>query len=417
MQVRACAEGLIGLAETVTSEAPAASVVDDLLGEVRLLQRRAAGVVTALTTVALANQRAGTGPIAEEVLGGGGTVGRADARGEVERARVASQFPAVGEGIAEGAVHTGNVDVLARLTSRMTDDEIDVLAKQDTRITDAAARLSEDSFRKRVQRMRDKLRDDHGKTAAEQAVADSFARVSLAKDRSSYRLAGELDPLRGAAVQAALGREYRWLSKQPELLGDMDADQAMAQALHDLILRGDSVDRETGSTRANVSMLVLTDRQTLEAGPHAETVAETDDGATLDPATVGRLCCDAGLRRLDVLPDAKAHVSHSGRTASPSQRAALRAMYSGCPISAAPWSQCEVHHTIFYNESGRTVLSELVPISKRWHHLVHEGGWILTMDTDRTLTLSQPDGTVHRTIPYSQAHRPTGSQPDHVLAA
>ena len=97
-------------------------------------------------------------------------------------------------------------------------------------------------------------------------------------------------------------------------------------------------------------------------------------------------------------------------------------MYNGRPISDAPWSQCEVHHTVFYDESRRTVLSELVPISKRWHHLVHEGGWALTMDQERALTLYQPDGTLHRSIPYSPAHRspanrPPNSQPDHVLAA
>ena len=155
----------------------------------------------------------------------------------------------------------------------------------------------------------------------------------------------------------------------------------------------------------------------METGPHEATVAETEDGTTLDPATVGRLCCDAGLRRLDVLPDANVHVSQTARTATPAQKSALRAMYDGCPISGAPWSQCEVHHTVFYKDSGRTVLSELVPISRRWHHLVHEGGWTLSMDSERTLTLSRPDGTTEKSIPSSPAHASRANSKEHALAA
>lgn len=418
VRLRAAAESLDGLANALSEHKLNAVVVGELLADVRLIQRRTAGVVAALTRAALANERDGHGPVVEDVLGAGGTVGRSETRGEVERARVVGQFPAVAAAVSAGSAHTGNVDVLARLTSKMTGDEINVLSERDNRIAEAATRLSEDSFRKRLQRMRDQVRDDNGTTAAKQAVDDSFARVSLTRDRSSYRFAGQLDALRGSAVQAALAREYRWLGNQPELVADMTADQAMAQALHDLIMRGDSVDRDTGSTRPNVSVLVLTDRQTMESGPHKRTVAETDDGTKLSPATVGRLCCDAGLRRLDVLPDSEVHVSHSGRTATPAQKAALRAIYEGCPISGVPWSQCEVHHVVFYRESGRTVLSELVPISRRWHHLVHEGGWTLTMDVERTLTLSRPDGTTERTIPYKPANVGTAvGKKEHSLAA
>jgi hypothetical protein len=126
-----------------------------MLADVRLLQRLAVGVVTALTRAALANSSNGQGPVAEEALGGGGTVGRTETQAEIERARVVERFPTVAVGVAAGSVHTGNVDVLARLTTRMSDNEISVLTKRDNRIAEAAARLSEDSFRKRVQRMRD----------------------------------------------------------------------------------------------------------------------------------------------------------------------------------------------------------------------------------------------------------------------
>jgi hypothetical protein len=34
------------------------------------------------------------------------------------------------------------------------------------------------------------------------------------------------------------------------------------------------------------------------------------------------------------------------------------------------------------------------PLCSRHHHLVHELGWRLDLAPDRTLTISQPDGTI-----------------------
>ncbi len=172
----------------------------------------------------------------------------------------------------------------------------------------------------------------------------------------------------------------------------------MVQAAHDLIVRGSGVDPEVFSSRPTVSVNVLSDRDTLATGPHARTIAETFDGQSLAPAAIGRLCCDATIRRLDTAPDIRVHAARASRTATSEQRATLRTLYSTCPISDAPWSQIEVHHVIEWDDGGKTQLSNLVPISSRWHHLIHEGQWTLRMDPDRTLHLSRPDGTHHRTI-------------------
>ncbi len=47
---------------------------------------------------------------------------------------------------------------------------------------------------------------------------------------------------------------------------------------------------------------------------------------------------------------------------------------------------------------GETELHNLVPVSTEWHHRIHDGGWTLTMDADRTLRLYRPDGTLDRVI-------------------
>ncbi len=187
----------------------------------------------------------------------------------------------------------------------------------------------------------------------------------------------------------------------------------MVQAVHDLIVRGSGVDPELFSSRPTVSVNVLSDRDTLATGPHPRSIAETFDGQPLAPATIGRLCCDATIRRLDTAPDIHIHAARASRTATTEQRAALRALYPTCPLSGAPWSQIEVHHVIEWDDGGKTQLSNLVPISSRWHHLIHEGQWTLHMDPDRTLQLSVQTGHIiepsNRLFPSTT---PTNSPPE-----
>ena len=44
--------------------------------------------------------------------------------------------------------------------------------------------------------------------------------------------------------------------------------------------------------------------------------------------------------------------------------------------------------------SGPTDLANLIPLCSRHHHVVHEGGWHLTLHPDRTIALRRPDGTL-----------------------
>jgi len=254
---------------------------------------------------------------------------------EIDRQRVADAFPTVADAHRSGAAHTGNLDVLARTTRDMTPPELEAMVEHDSAIADAAQRLGEASFRKRITRLRDKIRQDGGTEAAQQAVDDSFARITPSQDRATYRLTAGLDPLRGAAVKAALTREMKYLSEHPDLCTGTTPEQISAQALHDLILRGDSVDR-TSVPRASVRIHVLSDRDTLEHGPHDRSIVETYDGLPVPAPALGRLCCEATLRRLDAAEDAEVHVSRVARSPSEAQRMALRALYPCCPISVWP---------------------------------------------------------------------------------
>ncbi len=382
----------------VRAEAPDPDTVMVLMAQIRRLQRLAHAVVASLTEVAARHAQSGAGPMIEQVLSSNGVVGQSTVVADAGRARVMSLFTEVGAAIRNGAALPANVDCLAHLLSKVSETERASLVGYDGPIAERITHHQAGTFRKYLQRLVNTIRKDHGVGASERERVAAAAGVSAKRDRTGYLLRGEWETERGTAIYNAVRNERRELLKR---LGtnELTSDQLTAQAIHDIITRGAAVNPLTGQFRPSVVINVLTDHKTMADGPHPGTIAETFDGQTLAPETVGRLCCDAVLRRLDVAPDAHVSASRTVRTATSTQRAALRTLYPSCPITGAPWSMLEIHHVTPYETCRQTELHNLLPISTRIHHLVHEGGWRLTLDPDRTIHLYRPNGTLDQTIP------------------
>lgn len=76
-------------------------------------------------------------------------------------------------------------------------------------------------------------------------------------------------------------------------------------------------------------------------------------------------------------------------------------MYQTCAIPGCTVNSryCEPHHILYWRNQGNTDLDNLLPLCTRHHHNVHEGGWKLALTTNRTLTITYPDGTTQTTGP------------------
>jgi hypothetical protein len=89
-------------------------------------------------------------------------------------------------------------------------------------------------------------------------------------------------------------------------------------------------------------------------------------------------------------------------------------MYGNCgwPGCHVAFQHCRIHHLDDWTNGGDTNLDNLIGLCSTHHHLVHEGGWTLTMRPDRTITLTRPDGTLHYHGPSINRHPPpTGAPP------
>ena len=136
--------------------------------------------------------------------------------------------------------------------------------------------------------------------------------------------------------------------------------------------------------------------------PKPRRVAETWESDDVDPTVLQRLACDADLYAILLkqlgMPTA---VGRTKRTATREQRLQLRALYDKCPLDrTTPFARCEIHHVnVLFEDGGHTEIDNLVPISPKWHHLIHDRNWTLKMGPDRELRVWRPDGTPHRIIP------------------
>jgi hypothetical protein len=171
-------------------------------------------------------------------------------------------------------------------------------------------------------------------------------------------------------------------------------------------------------------MSVLVDLETLLHGLHDRSIAETENGVPVPVATIRRWCCDAEI--LPIVMNGSGEVldvGRSKRTLNRAQRRALRAMHRTCahPECTVPFADTKAHHVRWWwRDLGPTDIANLIPLCERHHHLVHEGGWTLTMTADRIATWIRPDGTVHHrgscidrqpTPTARSPHGPTTSSP------
>ena len=111
------------------------------------------------------------------------------------------------------------------------------------------------------------------------------------------------------------------------------------------------------------------------------------------------MTCDAGLVR--IITRGASEILDIGRKTrqwNRAQRRAIRFRWGGrCAFPGCGHRITQVHHCNPWGNDGETNLDCGVPVCRYHHHLVHEGGWKLTLTPDRVATWTRSDGTVFHT--------------------
>ncbi|MFW2334482.1 DUF222 domain-containing protein [Ilumatobacter sp.] len=349
------------------------------------LDRFDAGLATHLNEL----YEEGEGAPAADVLVRNEGISAAEARRRERRAKALDDAPSFGDALATGTVTAEHADALANATAKLDDAVKGAFFDREESLLDEASRLTPEKFGRHCRDLVDRITKDQGIERAERQRRQTTLSRSIDPVTGMFRLRGEFDPELGTKIWTALDAEIGAVVAEG---GDRAADRnhVAAVALGNLVAGGH---RAVRPTQAEISVLI--DLPTIQQGLHEASVCETSGGVPLPPATARRLACDAKIIPVVLGGDGCAlDVGRERRHANRAQRRALRAMYRTCAFDGCDvgFDRCEIHHLIEWELGGLTDLADLLPLCSRHHHVVHEGGWGLTLATDRTLTITRPDG-------------------------
>jgi Domain of unknown function (DUF222) len=316
-----------------------------------------------------------------------------------KRSKAIEEAPSFGDALESGAIAAEHVDALANATATVTEAvKTELLAGQDALAVKAAALTPEQFARYCRDRIR-RIERDHGIERNKRQRNETFLawKQNLATGMIDGRFS--FHPELANQFTRAVDREVAAMIAAGEAAGDPEFVDRTYQRSR---LAAEALGRLIAAIRpTEADVVVICDHETVRTGRlHDHSICETSDGLPLPPASIARLLCQGRLTPVIVNSDGV--VLDAGRTirhANRHQRRALRAMYRTCAIAGceAPFDRCEIHHIDWYEHGGPTDIANLLPVCSRHHHLVHEGCFSLRLAPDRTLTVTQPDGTVYST--------------------
>lgn len=358
----------------------------------------------------------------EPVVSGGGRRSRREAAATVDRANACATVPEVGAALTAGDIAPAHVDAVAAVTRNMSDAAKERFATHGAELVDNGRFETPEEFARRCKRLAGTVIDETERLARQERCRRQRKVTRWTDPDGMCHTKLSLDPLADAQVWAAIEAAFGRARAADQAGDDRSFDQLRADTIVELLtgtqpftaadVTGDDVaaggktawriaaDRNAAVSWVGAEISVLIDLDSLlgQANGAGIAVCETSDGQPLPIATVRRLCCDG--RILPVVLNGAGVPTDLGRAqrlASRSQRQALRTMYATCahPQCNVGFERCRIHHVTFWEQDlGPTDLANLIPLCERHHHLVHEGGWTLTLTPDRTATWRSPAGHI-----------------------
>ena len=394
-------------------------VCADLLGHAK----RVRGWVDAVEAQVTSRMRelhatAGAAPAADLHTRCGG-VSCAEGKRKQRRSETIEGAPSFGDALASGVIGAEHVDALANATARLDDDTKTALLDLEADLLSDATSMSPEQFARSCRDLARRLERDHGIERNQRQRRDTFLarKLNMASGMVEGRFA--LHPELANQIFGAVDRQVAAMIKHGERAGDaefvnrsFDRNRLAAEALGQLVAGGHQQRRPL---EADIT-LIVDDRTAASGELHDHSICETSDGAAVPPASIRRLMCQG--RITPVVVDHNGNPFNMGRqirNANRRQRRALRALYRCCAFDGCDvvFERCEIHHILPWDFGGLTDLENLIPLCARHHHIVHEGGWKLDLEPDRTLTITRSDGQFHARsrpdIPDHRKHRQTAA--------
>ena len=256
--------------------------------------------------------------------------------------------------------------------------------------------------------------------AVEETMVDAFASLSVHETTDVMRnwraVADDADPQPEPAEKPDALHVSETLDGRRELRGHLSADSAIE--LEQALAHAGSDDPDVALSQRNAEALVAIARffndhnqkaggrrnrehltLMVRADNNGEPVGRTLGGTPVSRSKLRQLLCDSTIARMMT---AKSQILDYGtdvRIVPPALWRAVAARDQGCRVDGwcRPVAWCEAHHVHPVENGGPTLISNLVLLCSKHHHLLHKPGWTAVLDEDATLHITAPDGTIRTT--------------------
>ncbi|MBY5162861.1 DUF222 domain-containing protein [Salsipaludibacter albus] len=331
-------------------------------------------------------------------------------------------LPATRQALADGDLTAESVDAMVQAAR---DGRLGSPGEVDAALVDVARATSPEGLRARI-RSRQQAVDGAAMLRDEnrQHARRSFRLTRT--DLGTWRPSGELPDELGQRFRTLLDAFDRPDPAETPRDQRRRPDVRLADALGDLVevALGHGLSPGTGGiTRPHLSVIV--DAATVSADLARDGVDDPDRpdaapapddprwaslppgdlpwGGHLSPQAVRRICCDAAVSR--IVMDGASQVLDVGRATrewSGPQRRAVNARDRGCrgPNCDGPIAWTAIHHLVWWRNDGVTSVDNGLALCHHCHHLVHDKGWTVELDTSTAAaTWTSPAGRRIVTVP------------------
>ncbi len=360
-----------------------------------------------------------------------------------ERAATLAGVSSLTEPLRSGGIHGAHVDAVAKVMRT-------VRAEHASQFGDAlpelvgeavAAKATPDELARMLDKAARAIENDGGVSRFEQQRRETALRTWTDKRNGMLRISGSFDPLSGVLLTAVSTPPWRrcFAERTPSTCPTdpgLKQDHLRALALLCLTAGRRGGAHEAADEAADEPDIEPDDewssftRNGLSRFGRPEIVVVLDTRRATIEANGGKPVVDWGIpvelpaktleelfRRADVHPvivmngvvlhaPGELNLDRTTRLANRAQLRALRGLYATCAVygCAVKFDHCQPHHVTYWENGGPTDFANLLPLCSRHHHLVHEGGWKLSLGPDRTVTVTYPDGAVQTTGPPVLRH-------------
>ena len=288
-----------------------------------------------------------------------------EASGTVKTARALAKMPTVAEQAVTGNIVTSGVKLLAMSRDRHPDE----FASHEDVFAEAAARLDPGDLRGAVSRWEQDIDYDE---ALRDAEYDAWGREVFFNQ--SYNGRWDLHATFGVADGHVINTALRGYIQASYLNGDDNRAiyERLADAtvgIHQFWLDHNTSVETSGGEKPHITVTVPYEILTGTKRRLPEL-----DGYAIDPETLRRWACDAGIVRIITNGDSQPiDVGRRTRTIPPALRRALDLRDSGCVWAGcgAPASWCDAHHIIHWADGGDTNLTNTQLLCRRHHTRTH----------------------------------------------